>query len=125
MNIRRGLFRLWIFFAVAWIGGFAALAMATWEPKAKYLVTDPTGKQFQVEAPANLSAGDVIAYVEKENARWPGTPENQPSVDSTLVQIPRNQYLWVFVLLALVGPLGLLVIGSGLYWALLGFTSRN
>lgn len=105
MRLMRGFFRLWLVVSLLWIGGVAAM---TW-------LTLPSF------CPRHPSVGDVVdATCFTALTAQPFDPDVFLAKFDAQAAV-RQQAIERSILIALMPPLGLLVVGSALIWALRGF----
>jgi hypothetical protein len=153
MNLRRGLFRFWLLFAIAFVAGTSALSYETvkseYEKWELIKQIDARGDVLQVPVDCSLARGKLnVDYVTikgtSERNCWYGLPEfrvaypeykdmsDQELSDKMYVKagepIHKAKPLWVTLLqiatFALGVPLGVLVVGSALFWAGAGFRGQ-
>jgi hypothetical protein len=129
MNIRRGLFRLWILFSALWALACVSIAAVDghWlERNRVYEIVDPNGGKYEVEAPANVSKEDVVDYVKKAvGSKWERaecTPRGPWWCDDPiLLKMPRTDNFTRLIMVVVLPPIVIFVLGVSLYWALAGF----
>ncbi len=130
MNMRRGLFRLWILVTAFWLLGCIWFGATNWhwfEANRVYEVADTNDEKYQVEAAPDTPLDEIVLFVQKSAGSkrlrkecekdWRG-----PWCDVfTSFKMPRQYFTWQYLTASIGGPLFLLMVGSALYWAFSGF----
>jgi hypothetical protein len=101
MNVRRGLFRIWVVSSLFWLAGWLLYVRATCE--TKYLPGSAQGAPWK----------EYVKFCYTGFGEW-------------MTQV-QNFTFWDYASIGLVGfavPVATLVIGVGILWAIDGFRSR-
>lgn len=130
MNIRRGLFRLWILFSVLWILTCAVAVASAWrwfEASHIYKVTDPNKEEYLVEAPPWVPEIEIIEFAKTTlGDKWQ-RPECSKEKRGPWCEIPvkmkmpREYFSWSIFGLLFGVPAFLFAFGAAIYWSLAGF----
>jgi hypothetical protein len=142
MNIRRGLFRLWLVLSVIWIGAIAAIvgsdAIDVYIPEKNYLWVDKAGQAALLPPTASLYDLDkdhvkvlypynVILHVDNSVPPEALRPYNDEIMNKYVnprkAEVRRRQWeaVWLALKLALIPPIIAFGIGALLFWAFSGF----
>ena len=130
MNVRRGLFRLWVLVTAFWLLGCIWFGATNWhwfEANRVYEVANTNDEKYQVEAPPDTPPDEIVLFLQKSAGSkllrkecekdWRG-----PWCDVfTSFKMPRQYFTWQYLTASIGGPLFLLMVGSALYWAFSGF----
>ena len=124
MNWSRGLFRFWILLSFLWVAGCIGIAVVDQPTTVTYNMEDKNSEKFTVIAPRSLNAEQIADYfiASKKMNRPECEPAHRgPWCDQqTTLEVP-GPIRWSLWGTAVGVPLGLLIIGSALVWALRGF----
>ena len=127
MNVRRGLFRLWILFSVLWALFWVSKAAvdSRWFDR-NHEIVDPNGGKYRVEAPANVSQEDVVAYAKKAaGSDWERECTKEPRgpwCDNPMfLKMPRTDDFTKLIIGVVLPPMSILILGASFCWALAGF----
>ena len=130
MNVRRGLFRLWVLVTAIWLVGciwFGATKWHWFEASRVYEVADTNDEKYRVETPPDTPQDEIALFVEKSaGSKWLRKEcekdRRGPWCDVvTSFKMPRQYFTWQYLTVSIGGPLSLLMVGSALYWAFSGF----
>jgi hypothetical protein len=111
MNIRRGLFRLWVLSSALWALACVSIAAVDgrWlEHNRVYEIVDPNDGKYEVEAPANVSQEGVVDYVQKavgpKWARAECTPRGPWCNDPIQLKMPRTDDFARLIVILILPP---------------------
>src|SRR5262249_15584052 len=133
MNLRRGLFRLWIVGTALFVLAIAFISYseikqqfaASLKPYTTFEVQLSDGRTFEVQAPDEQTAAAMIKTMIE------ALPEGvvldkpaKPLADVTFVPTPwKSLGRWVSIAFGI--PLAVLALGASLLWALSGFAATR
>jgi hypothetical protein len=125
VNWGRGLFRLWVIFSALWIAVLSAIFIEDGhllEANKTYEIEGRLKEKYEVVAPPNASAAEVVAFTEQNKRTDCTENKSGPWCDyAAKLQMPRKPIDPTMIYAALGVPAGTLLIGAALYWALSGF----
>ncbi|MCA1452798.1 hypothetical protein I6F35_06135 [Bradyrhizobium sp. BRP22] len=125
MNWGRGLFRLWVILSALWIAALSAIFITEahlLEAKKTFEVEGPAKEKYEILAPPDATEAEVVAFAQK-NPRTDCSPGKSGPWCSypAKLEMPRKPIDLLAIYLAFGVPAGVLLVGSGFYWALSGF----
>ena len=116
MNVRRGLFRLWVVFAVLWVGG---AVVAHWS------VIDGTYRPMKTAPPDFVASNGVEIWKIPEAGAFddlvPRDPKGRRMVPD---EEAYARAVTDGAAAAILPPIALLLLGAALAWAFSGFSRR-
>jgi hypothetical protein len=125
VNWGRGLFRLWLVSSALWIAGLSAVFITDqhlFEANKTFDVEGRFKEKYEVVAPPNATETEVVAFAQRNQRTDCSESKNGPWCDFPVkLQMPRKAIDPTMIYVALTVPMGALLIGGGLYWALSGF----
>lgn len=125
MSWARGLFRLWVVFAVLWVGWIISAGITTGEiaiSRSTFQVEGPFKERYDVSAPSKTTEAEIAAFIERhKRTDCSATVAGPRCAEPVALAMPAPPFPVDLVKAALALPLALLAIGTVLGWAFAGF----
>ena len=120
MDVRRGLFQLWIVLTAIWLLGciwFGATKWHWFEATRIYEVADANEEKYRVDVDPDSTDDEILAFVQKSaGSKWLrkqcAKDMRGPWCDVvTSLRMPRQYFTWQYLAIMIGGPLSLLIVG--------------
>jgi hypothetical protein len=125
VNWGRGLFRLWVIFSALWIAVLSTIFVVDkhlLEKNGTYEIEGPFKEKYEIVAPPNTSEAEIVAFLNQNKRADCSEDKTGPWCSYPVkLQMPGKPIDPTMIYVALGVPVGTLLIGGALYWALLGF----
>jgi hypothetical protein len=125
VNWGRGLFRLWLVLSALWIAVLSVVLVKDehlFKATNKFEVEGRFKEKYEIVAPPNATETEIADFVLRNQRTDCSESKNGPWCDFPVkLQMPRKPVNPTPIYVALAVPMGALLIGCGLYWALSGF----